>query len=37
VIKAGENVFLKISPPMEVIKFGVRGKLSPSGLFEILE
>ncbi|OMO55593.1 reverse transcriptase [Corchorus capsularis] len=35
----GDHVFLKVSPTKEVIRFGVRGKLSPRfiGPFEILE
>jgi hypothetical protein len=37
--EAGDSVFLKISPTKGVIRFGVRGKLSPRfiGPFEITE
>jgi len=37
--QVGEHVFLRISPTKEVIRFGVRGKLSLRyiGSFEILE
>ncbi|XP_039135347.1 uncharacterized protein LOC120272557 [Dioscorea cayenensis subsp. rotundata] len=37
--KVGDNVFLRVAPTKGVIRFGIRGKLSPRfiGPFEILE
>ena len=37
--KVGDNVFLKVSPMKSIMRFGIKGKLSPRfvGPFEVLE